>query len=47
MVKRIGHDLEVKGVVQYESWKAPIYKAGAQSDTTAAAQITWYPKAKD
>ena len=47
VVKRIGHDLEVKGLVQYESWKAPIYKTGAQSDTTAAAQITWYPKAKD
>ena len=47
VVKRIGHDLEVKGLVQYESWKAPIYKTGSQSDTTAAAQITWYPKAKD
>jgi hypothetical protein len=47
VVKRIGHDIEVKGMVQYESWKAPIYKTGAQSDTTAAAQITWYPKQKD
>lgn len=47
VVKRIGHDIEVKGLVQYESWKAPIYKTGSQSDTTAAAQITWYPKAKD
>jgi hypothetical protein len=47
VVKRIGHDLEVKGLLQYENWKAPIYKTGAQSDTTAAAQITWYPKAKD
>jgi len=47
VVKRIGHDIEVKGVVQYESWKAPIYKTGSQSDTTAAAQITWYPKQKD
>ncbi len=47
VVKRIGHDIEVKGFVQYESWKAPIYKTGSQSDTTAAAQITWYPKQKD
>ncbi len=47
VVKRIGHDVEVKGFVQYESWKAPIYKTGSQSDTTAAAQITWYPKQKD
>jgi len=47
VVKRIGHDIEVKGLVQYESWKAPIYKTGSQSDTTAAAQITWYPRQKD
>jgi hypothetical protein len=47
VVKRIAKDIEVKGLVQYESWKAPIYKTGAQSDTTAAAQITWYPKQKD
>lgn len=47
VVKRIAKDIEVKGLVQYESWKAPIYKTGARSDTTAAAQITWYPKQKD
>ncbi|HUB17919.1 MAG TPA: capsule assembly Wzi family protein [Acidobacteriaceae bacterium] len=47
VVKRIGKDIEVKGLVQYESWKAPIYLTGAQSDTTAAAQITWYPRQKD
>ncbi|MFP5226220.1 MAG: capsule assembly Wzi family protein [Acidobacteriota bacterium] len=47
VVKRIGPDIEVKGLVQYESWKAPIYKSGSQSDTTAAAQITWYPRQKD
>jgi hypothetical protein len=47
VVKRIGRDIEVKGLVQYESWKAPIYKTGAQSDTTAAAQITWYPKSRE
>jgi hypothetical protein len=32
--------------VQYENWKAPIYMTGQQSDTTAAAQITWYPHEK-
>jgi hypothetical protein len=46
VVKRIGKDIEVKGWVQYEGWKAPIYKTGAQSDTSAAGQITWYPKQK-
>lgn len=44
--KRIGKDIEARGWVQYEGWKVPIYKTGAQSDTTAAAQITWYPREK-
>ncbi|MGC2638931.1 MAG: capsule assembly Wzi family protein [Acidobacteriaceae bacterium] len=44
--KRIGKEIEVQGWVQYEGWKAPLYKTGAQSDTTAAAQITWYPREK-
>jgi hypothetical protein len=47
VVKRIGTGIEIKGVVQHESWKAPIYKSGSQSDTTAAAQITWYPKSRE
>ena len=47
VVKRIGKDIEVKGWVQYEGWKAPVYMTGAQSDTTAAGQITWYPPQKD
>ncbi len=45
--KRIGKDIEVLGWVQYEGWKAPIYMTGAQNDTTAAGQITWYPRAKE
>jgi hypothetical protein len=46
-VKRIGKDIEVKGWLQYEQWKAPIYATGSQSDTSGAAQITWYPRAKE
>ena len=41
--KRVMKDIEVRGWVQYEGWKAPIYKSGAQSDTNAAVQITWFP----
>ncbi|HET7348212.1 MAG TPA: capsule assembly Wzi family protein, partial [Acidobacteriaceae bacterium] len=41
--KRIGKNLEARGWVQYERWKAPIYQPGPQSDTTVAAQFTWYP----
>jgi Capsule assembly protein Wzi len=43
-VKRIKKDVEISGWLQQEEWKAPIYKPGLQSDTLAAAQITWYPK---
>jgi hypothetical protein len=25
-------------------WKAPIYKAGPQSDTVINARITWFPE---
>ena len=44
--KRIGKEVEVLGSVQYEGWKAPIYKTGGQSDTTAQVQITWFPRRK-
>jgi hypothetical protein len=42
--KRLLKDIEICGWVQYERWKAPIYKSGTQSDTSAAAQITWFPQ---
>ena len=45
VVKRVMKDIEIRGWVQREEWKAPIYKPGQQSDTLAAAQITWFPKA--
>ncbi|MEO8735420.1 MAG: capsule assembly Wzi family protein [Edaphobacter sp.] len=44
VVKRFGQNLEMNGWVQYEGWKAPIYKPGLQKDTTAAVQLTWFPK---
>ena len=44
VVKRFGPDLEFNGWVQYEGWKAPIYKQGLQKNTTAAVQLTWFPK---
>ncbi len=44
-VKRVMKDIEIRGWVQHEEWKAPIYLPGQQSDTLAAAQITWFPKA--
>jgi hypothetical protein len=41
--KRIHNNFEVKGAIQYEGWKAPVYKPNKQSDISAGAQITWYP----
>jgi hypothetical protein len=46
VTKRVMKDIEIKGWVQYEQWQAPFYKPGAQSDTLAAARITWFPKTK-
>src|SRR5271157_3038534 len=33
VTKRVHKDIEIKGWVQYEGWKAPIYKTGLQNDT--------------
>jgi Capsule assembly protein Wzi len=41
--KRIHNNFEVKGSVQYEAWKAPVFKPQKQSDVSAGVQITWYP----
>ncbi len=42
--KRIRPQVELNGWLQYERWKAPVYKVGAQSDVTTTVQLTWYPK---
>jgi hypothetical protein len=43
-VKRIQKDFEVNGLLQYERWQSPIYKAGNQNDVAASLQVTWYPQ---
>jgi hypothetical protein len=42
-VKRVQKDFELRGWVQYERWKAPIYETGLHSDTVAQFQFTWFP----
>lgn len=42
-VKRLGPQVELKAGLQYERWKAPVYKSGGQSDVTTTFQVTWYP----
>ncbi len=43
IVKRLGPDIELKASLQYEQWKAPIYRSGANSDVSVIGQLTWYP----
>lgn len=45
-IKRFGPDVEMNAWVQYEGWKAPVYKTGKQSNTAIAFQLTWYPQLK-
>jgi hypothetical protein len=42
-VKRLGKDVELHGWIQYEMWRAPVYRPGVNGDTAAVGQITWYP----
>jgi len=42
--KRILKDYELRGSLQYENWKAPIYQSGARSDAVGTLQITWFPR---
>ena len=45
VVKRLRpRQVELDAWVQYERWKAPIYKTGSNSDTIVAGQLTWYPQ---
>jgi Capsule assembly protein Wzi len=46
VVKRIGHDLEVKGNFTYEGYLAPIYLTNKQTVTNTSFQLTWYPQRK-
>jgi hypothetical protein len=43
VVKRYHDNIELSAEVQQEWWKAPVYKAGAQTDTVATFQLTLYP----
>lgn len=47
IVKRLGREWELNSWVQYEGWKAPIYKPGLQKNTAIAFQMTWYPRLRN
>ena len=42
--KRIRKDIEIRGSVQFERWKAPVYLTGSQGDVVGSVQVTWYPR---
>jgi Capsule assembly protein Wzi len=42
--KRFLKDIELQAFFAHEEWKAPIYKAGPQSDNVIQARITWFPE---
>jgi hypothetical protein len=44
LLKRLGSQVELNTSLQYEGWKAPIYKTGLQQNVTTSFQLTWYPK---
>ena len=43
VVKNLRRDIQLNAWMQYERWKAPIYKVGQQSDVVVAAQIKFFP----
>ena len=42
--KRVRKEVEIRGTLQYERWKAPIYETGARTDTSGSVQLTWFPR---
>ena len=44
VLKRLGDDTELNAWLQYEHWSVPLIATGAQSDTSAAVQLTWHPR---
>jgi hypothetical protein len=44
VVKNLRKDIQLDAWMQYERWKAPIYKVGQQNDVVVAAQIKFFPK---
>jgi len=43
VVKNLRKDIQLDAWLQYEGWKAPIYKAGQQNNVVVAAQIKFFP----
>jgi hypothetical protein len=44
VVKRFHKNIELNAWLQYEQWKAPVYKPGANNNTVVAVQVKFFPK---
>ncbi len=44
VIKNLRPDIQLDAWLQYERWKAPIYKVGQQSNVVFAGQIKFFPK---
>ncbi|HWE84009.1 MAG TPA: capsule assembly Wzi family protein [Terracidiphilus sp.] len=42
--KRVRPDVEIRGFLQWEQWKAPVFMTGSQHDLTVETRITWFPR---
>jgi len=41
---RLGRDVSVSGLLQYEQWRFPVISPVRQSDVTVSVQMTFYPR---
>jgi hypothetical protein len=46
VVKRVRHDMELRGDVTFERYKAPVYFPDQQTVTATTIQFTWFPERK-
>jgi hypothetical protein len=46
VVKRIRHDMELRGDFTFERYKAPVYLPDQQTVTATTIQFTWFPERK-
>jgi len=44
VIKNLRRDIQLDAFVQYEGWKAPIYKTGQQNNVVVAGQIKFFPE---
>jgi len=44
VIKNLRPNIQLDAWLQYERWKAPVYKVGEQNNVVVAGQIKFFPK---